>query len=128
MQEAFCRLAQQSKMPDRIAPWLFRVSSNLICEEKRRDKRRLRRETKVAAPEVQPCVANCRMESQELLGAIYKLDKDLRDIVISKLWADLTFQEISDITGTPVTTLHRKYQTAIADLRSRVEGTNHEKE
>ena len=51
VQEAFCRLVQQSKIPERIAPWLFHVAINLVREESRRTKRRRFRESVVAKAE-----------------------------------------------------------------------------
>ena len=131
VQESFCRLAQQSSPPERIAPWLFRVAKNLVREEYRQSARRQKRETLAATTEQQGHSASQSLEDEELRAAVEALPAELREVVIARLWGELTLAEISEISKISIATVHRRYEQAIASLRSKfaephpVAGTKH---
>ncbi len=120
VQEAFCRLAQQSITPERIAPWLFHVAINLVREESRRTKRRQQRESVVAKTENRISSASQSLEAEELRDAVSSLTEELREIVIARVWGELTLAEISKITGHSIATVHRRYEQALQNLRSQL--------
>lgn len=132
VQEAFCRLVQQSSTPERIAPWLFHVAINLVREESRRTKRRHQRENAVAKAENHISSASQSLEAEELRDAIDSLTEELREIVIARVWGELTLAEISNITGQSIATVHRRYEMALQQLRSQLSertprsGVNHD--
>lgn len=90
VQEAFCRLAQQTRPPERTAPWLFSVALNLVREEARRTKRRQQRESVVARTENHNASASQSLEDAELRNAVDTLSEELREIVIARVWGELT--------------------------------------
>ena len=45
---------------------------------------------------------------------------DEREVVVARLWGELSFREIGEITGTSESTAHRRYQGALARLREKV--------
>jgi len=120
VQEAFCKLAQQSRTPERIAPWLFLVATNLVREESRRTKRRQQRESVVAKTENHISSASQSLEDAELRNAVETLPEELREIVIARVWGELTLAEISKITGHSIATTHRRYEQALNQLRSQL--------
>lgn len=120
VQEAFCRLAQQSRPPERIAPWLFSVAMNLVREEARRTKRRQQRENVVARTENHLVSASQSLEDAELRKAVDSLSEELREIVIARAWGELTLAEISNITGHSISTTHRRYEQALNQLRNQL--------
>ena len=125
MQEAFCRLAQQSKTPERIAPWLFLVALNLVREESRRTKRRQQRESVVAKAENHHSSASQSLEDAELRNAVDSLPEELREVVIARVWGELTLAEVSNITGHSIATTHRRYEQALNELRKSLAGKSH---
>ncbi|MCY2983667.1 MAG: sigma-70 family RNA polymerase sigma factor [Planctomycetota bacterium] len=120
VQEAFCRLAQQTRPPERTAPWLFAVAMNLVREEARRTKRRQQRESVVAKTENHNVSASQSLEDAELRNAVDTLSEELREIVIARVWGELTLAEISNITGHSIATTHRRFEQALSQLRNQL--------
>jgi len=119
VQEAFCRLAAQRARPRHPAAWLFQVVRNLAFEAHRRGERRRRRETMVATAEsmhVDPSKAAEARAAAELLD---QLEPELREVVVMRLWAGLTLEEIAEACGVSVATVHRRYEAALKELRQR---------
>ena len=117
LQETFCKLVQQSRMPERPAAWLFQVAANLVREEVRRNQRRKLREQRVAPPEATQGTHDHRMVQAEVQMALAKLPVELRDVVLLKIWGDMTFAEIAKTTGLSTATAHRRYEEAMLQLR-----------
>ena len=121
VQETFCRLVQQRAVPERIAPWLFRVAGNLAREEARRGKRQSLRERLVAASERRDHNAGESLERDEVRCAVHALPVELREVIIARLWGELTLSEIADALGTSVSTVHRRYEEGLTSLRQSLE-------
>ena len=105
VQEAFCRLVQQQKIPERIAPWLFHVANNLVREESRPTHRRKKRESFVAKTELQVSSASQSLEDEELRIAVDSLPGELREFVIARVWGELTLAEIAGLTELSIATV-----------------------
>jgi RNA polymerase sigma-70 factor (ECF subfamily) len=52
--------------------------------------------------------------------SLARLNRDLREIVELKIYADLTFREISDVTGLPQGTVATRYRSALEKMRSQM--------
>lgn len=120
IQETFCRLAQQSNVPDRLAPWLFHVAANLMREEHRRSERENRRSQVVARSEARPSQVGDDLEAAELRQSIDGLPEELREVLVARLWGDLTFQEVGKLVGASTATVQRRYERSLAMLRERL--------
>jgi RNA polymerase sigma-70 factor (ECF subfamily) len=46
---------------------------------------------------------------------------ELREVVVLRIWGDLTFAEIAEIMQLGVSTVHDRYQSALGQLRSALE-------
>lgn len=128
VQETFCRLMQQRAVPERIAAWLFRVAGNLAREEARRGSRRSSRERLVAMPEHQEHSPGESLECDEVRRAVEALPIELREVIIARLWAELTLGEIAEALGTSTSTVHRRYEEGLAALRRSLEPNQQRKE
>lgn len=117
VQETFCRLACQDRPPERMAAWLFQVAINLCHEEARRNRRRIFREQSKAVREALPCPLNAQTARIEVRDAVERLPSGLREIVIARLWGELTLQETAQLLELSTTTVHRRYAEALAQLR-----------
>jgi len=54
---------------------------------------------------------------EDLTEALQQLPLEIREIIVSKIWGNLTFREISELTGRPISSVHHDYQTGITQLR-----------
>lgn len=118
LQETFCKLVQQKNFPERPAAWLFQVAANLIREEARRNKRRKSREERVAATEAVDTPADLSLLQAEVQEALRKIQPEMRDVILLKIWGEMTYAEIGKSLGLSTATAHRRYEEALTQLRA----------
>jgi RNA polymerase sigma-70 factor (ECF subfamily) len=53
----------------------------------------------------------------ELTQLLESLPESTREIVIAKIWGGLTFKEIAELTGRPISSVHHEYQGGIERLK-----------
>jgi RNA polymerase sigma-70 factor (ECF subfamily) len=58
--------------------------------------------------------------AQEALAA---LPEEQRETIVLRLWAQLTFEEIRDITGLPLSTLFSRFKTGLSRLKQMMENS-----
>jgi RNA polymerase sigma-70 factor (ECF subfamily) len=123
VQEAFVKLAGQRPAPDRVLPWLYRVVRNGALSAARASRRRKRHETQAAARAPAWFVPSptARLDGEAAALALQALPAEQRETVVAHLWGGLTFEQIGELTGTSSSTAHRRYLTALAALRERLE-------
>ena len=121
VQETFRRLMQQKPLPERVGAWLFHVAANLAKEEVRRSRRREHREARVASSESVKAAGFARVEQDEVRELVEALPQQLREVVIARLWGELTWAEIAELLQTPQTSLYRRYEEALAALKEKLE-------
>lgn len=121
VQEAFCRLAAQEPVPDNPVAWLFRVCRNLADKQRLSDRRRRNRELQRASTwqrnqrDVDP------LELQETLAAVDRLEDDLREVLIARIWGQLSLAEIGRLCGISTATAFRQYEAALQQLRLKLD-------
>jgi RNA polymerase sigma-70 factor (ECF subfamily) len=120
VQEAFCRLAVQDPPPDNPVAWLYSVSRNLAENQRRNDKRRQVREQTYAQRQETPQEPADRVELLETLAAVEALPPELHDILVARVWGQLTLEEIAKLCGLSTATTFRRYQTALQTLREKL--------
>jgi len=127
MQETFTRVWTMARTYDptrgRFKGWLFTIALNLTRSEL--GKRRYG--VKHVDPEVADTVPSptdgpeallARSETQRHVAeAVSGLSPHLREVVIMKIYHQLRFREISEITRTPEGTLRARFHRAVAELR-----------
>lgn len=123
VQEAFIQLAGQRQMPDRLAPWLYRVVRNGAISAARGARRRRMHESVVAqrAEECFEPTPGDRLDAVEAARSLDLLPNEQRQVIVARLWGGLSFQEIGDLVGTSASSAHRWYEAGIAALRERLE-------
>lgn len=118
LQETFCKLVQQKTFPERPSAWLFQVAANLIRQESRRNKRRKLREERVAATEAVDSPADLSLLQAEVQESLSKIKPEMRDIILLKIWGEMTYSEIGKTLGLSTATAHRRYEEALTQLRT----------
>ncbi len=124
VQEAFVQLLRRGQLPDPITAWLYRVVRNGAINAARAASRRRRHET-VAAARAHSWFESSSLtaiEAEEATRALHELPAEQREVIVARLWGDLSFQEIADITGTAASTVCRRYHLGIETLRKRLTG------
>lgn len=120
VQEAFARLARQSRPPDSPVAWLYHVVRNAARTAARSDRRRRQYETAASRSEVYFAPGESSLDAREASRALDLLSPEIREPVVAHLWGGLTFTEIATLTGTSASTAHRRYLEGLAELRRRL--------
>lgn len=120
--EAFLRLARQAPPPEQVLPWLYRVVRNEALAGHRSTARRRQREQHASTAEAWFAATDDRLDADEATRCLRELPLELREVIIARLWGNLTFDEVARVVGCSLPTAHRRYQTGLALLRERLEG------
>lgn len=121
VQEALLELVGQRQRPDRVAAWLFRVVRNGAISAGRSAHRRKLREQRAAAAEA--CFENTSsaLDAVAASEALTKLALELREVLVARIWGELTFSEIAELTGSSTSTAQRRYEQGLRELQARLE-------
>ena len=121
VQEAFCKLAVARPWPDDPAAWLFKVTKNAALDMGKADRRRRKREGAVARPERwfhEPAVDG--LDAVTAVAALEQLPGEQREVIVLRLWSDLTLEQIAAACGCSVSTAFRRYEAGVAALREKL--------
>src|SRR3984885_14770212 len=115
------RYAEQGK----FLPWAIRVAHNLCMDHFRRTKNQI----PVTLPDGQDIsylfgggdMASDGIEKRQVHDSVRKLVEDLpeeqREVIVLRIYADLSFKEISDLTGVSINTALGRMRYALINLR-----------
>ncbi|MCU0704648.1 MAG: sigma-70 family RNA polymerase sigma factor [Fimbriiglobus sp.] len=121
VQDAFCALSALRTAPDDPAAWLFRTVRNRSLDVGKAERRRRRREVSVGAAVpwfVEPRANG--LEATEAVAALQSLPDEWREVIVLRLWSELTLDQIAAAVGCSVSTAHRRYEAGIAVLRQKL--------
>jgi len=119
VQEAFVRFWRRQH-PIENRALLFATVRSISLDMLRRDARRARREASAVAeadqstaPQFDPTT-----ESQQALSvAIDRLPAEQREVLVMKIWNELTFADIAEVVGISQNTAASRYRYALAALK-----------
>src|SRR6266852_3759286 len=112
VQDAFVKLAQQSPVPEKILPWLYRVVRNGVLAAGRGAARRRQRQDRVRAPEAWFATDDDQLDGKEATRLLIELPLEQREVLVARVWGGLTFDEVARLAGCSLPTAHRRYQAA----------------
>jgi RNA polymerase sigma-70 factor (ECF subfamily) len=121
VQDVFARLLAGGRIPAEPRTWHFRCVRNAAISGWRSQRRRGRREQSFAAVEWFIPKPEDRMDARMAQEALAGLADRQREIVVLRVWSDLTLAQIRDVTGLPVSTIHEQYRVALRELREKLE-------
>ena len=120
VQEALLRLASERPLPDRPVAWMYFAVRRGALSAARGASRRHRHEGAAARPvewfERDPGQA---LDAEVALAALDDLPLLEREVVVTRLWGGLSFQEVGDLVGCSSSAAQRRYVAALAALRER---------
>jgi RNA polymerase sigma-70 factor (ECF subfamily) len=123
VQEALVALVSQRQAPRNPAAWMYRAVRNRAIDSVRAAERRRRRERSIASMRGEWFVRDddALLDAQAAEQSLQRLDVELREVVVLRIWGDLTFAEIAEVMQLGVSTVHDRYKTALGQLRSALE-------
>jgi RNA polymerase sigma-70 factor (ECF subfamily) len=119
VQDAFCQLARQTTWPGDPVAWLFRTTKNRAIDVGKAARRRSRRET-LAARSVRwfQMDESDSSDTDAAIAALETLIPEQREVIVARLWSDMTLEQIAEVVGCSVSTAHRRYEMGIRALQS----------
>ena len=130
VQETFLKLweVKRSKVEDHLEQWLYTVSRNKAFDLKKKKKRMFQLELNkdYAADNVSTPVANIELKETKgsILKAIKALPANQREVICLKFQNELSYKEISKITGLSVSNVGFLIHTGIKSMRSLLKQNN----
>jgi len=119
VQEAFVRFWRRNHNITNRA-LLYATVRSIALDRIRGDSRRARREAVVVAESEHSVEPEFHVEDDSqrvLVGALDRLPKDQREVLVMKIWNELTFAEIAAALGISQNTAASRYRYALASLR-----------
>ena len=110
--DAFVRLLQYAPGRDlkSLEGFLFTATRNIILDERRR------RAVRQNAPSPLPLAQESGQPDEAASRALGQLPEEQREAVVLKIYAELTFAEIGEVTGASTTTAAARYRLGIEKL------------
>lgn len=124
VQEAFVKFWRKQHPIDNRA-LLFATVRSTALDLLRRDARRARREADALADaelSVAPQFDTTSESQQALAAAIDRLPNEQREVLVMKIWNELTFAEIASVLGISQNTAASRYRYALAALKKNLSG------
>jgi RNA polymerase sigma factor (sigma-70 family) len=123
VQDAFIKLLKQRKSPDNVRAWLFRVVRNDSISKVRSLLQQQKADKKIMESEV----IWFESSSGDLIDAklaqsiLQTLSSDLREIVMLRIWGQMSLREIANITGKSIPWIHKEYKKALEMIKKELE-------
>jgi len=122
VQDAFIKLLKQRTCPDNVRAWLFRVVRNDSISVVRRLQRR-RADQDSAHLEALWFESRCDdlIDARLAQDFLKTLEPHLREIVMLRIWGQMTLREISQVVNKSIPWIHRDYKMALEIMRKKLE-------
>jgi RNA polymerase sigma-70 factor (ECF subfamily) len=119
VQEAFVRFWRSRDRVSDPAAYLYACVKRCALEWIRAGARRSRREEATARAEAEPLFQDA-LEQQErrvaIEEALASLPEKQREVLVMRIWGDLSFPQIAEALGVPTETATSRYRYALAKL------------
>jgi len=117
----------------KFLPWVMRIAHNLIVDQFRKNKKMpMLRETEEFSifsilsdnePNIEAKIITGLIEN-DLKKIIQELPDDQKEVLIMRIYQDMSFKEISDVTGVSINTALGRMRYALMNLRKVIEKNN----
>ena len=127
LQETFVRLARtrtRLTTVENLVAYVFATARNeairLVERQARAGRIRMALSLRSQSDEATGEDLQSREAAEWAANALGRLDQELREIVELKIYAGLTFREISEVTGLPQGTAATRYRSALETMRGQM--------
>ncbi|MBN8642413.1 MAG: sigma-70 family RNA polymerase sigma factor [Flavobacteriales bacterium] len=117
----------------KFLPWVMRIAHNLIVDQFRKNKKMpMLRETEEFSifsilsdnePNIESKIITGLIEN-DLQKIIQELPDDQKEVLVMRIYQDMSFKEISDVTGVSINTALGRMRYALMNLRKVIEKNN----
>lgn len=117
----------------KFLPWVMRIAHNLIVDQFRKNKKMpMLRETEEFSifsilsdnePNIETKIITNLIEN-DLQKIIQELPDDQKEVLVMRIYQDMSFKEISDVTGVSINTALGRMRYALMNLRKVIEKNN----
>ena len=120
LQEALIDLLRQAPVPRHPVAWLFTTIRRRAMNLARAEQRRTRHQRKAAAEQATWFLSDddTPFEPGELERMLAQLPQLEREIVVARIWGELSFEQIAALVTRSTSAVHRRYQRALGVLGS----------
>ncbi len=124
VQEAFVDFAKLPDSPIDSIAWLFKTTRYKAINQTRSETRRERHQREAMEIRDDWFIEDQdhRLELQDLEAELCNLTAIQREIVIAKVWGELSFAQISDLVNVSTTSAFRLYREALEQLAQKLTG------
>jgi RNA polymerase sigma factor (sigma-70 family) len=123
VQDVFVKLMQVKKRPTALKPWLYRLVRNRAISRLRSGGRRARRDG-TAREQDQPgwfrADPDALLDIHETQQLLQSLAEPNREVVMLRIWGDLTINEVSKVTSLAPSTVLRRYKEGLHEIRTKL--------
>jgi RNA polymerase sigma-70 factor (ECF subfamily) len=125
VQEAFIGLMGLRERPLNVKAWLYKVVRNAAISHARSGGRRVKREMRIAETrgEFFEMRAEDLIDAAAAEEALSSLGTEQREVIVMRIWAQMTLKEISEVTGEAVSTLFARYRAGLAEIKRIMESS-----
>ena len=123
VQVAFARLMSCARPPADASSWLFRTVRNEAITRLRRKGRHTRHKKQLSAHRTAWFESRCEdlIDARMAQEILMTLEPAQREVVVLRIWGQMSLREIAGIVGAPLTTIYSRYKAALAALRKRMD-------
>jgi RNA polymerase sigma factor (sigma-70 family) len=124
VQEALVELARQQPSPEHVVAWLYRVVKHRALNAARGARRRRERESQVMSERFPETGQPATFDGDEAIAAtnaLVQLEPQERELVVMRIWGNLTYEEIGTALNLSTATAYRQYERALTKLRNILE-------
>lgn len=123
VQDVFVSLMTAPHPPEHAKAWLYKAVRNAAITAVRSGGRRRQRERQVAVhrPEMFEHKAADLIDAAAAETALAKLPQDQREIVVLRIWGQMTLSQVAETVGSAISSVHDAYRSALSALRQAME-------
>jgi len=120
VQESLVALLSQKHSPDDPVAWMYTAVRRRAIDAAKSQSRRRRREDRVARERKEwfEADSSAAIDAKTAQSALEQLPRELREIVVLRIWAELGFAQIAAIASVSVGTAHQRFAEALRQLRT----------
>jgi RNA polymerase sigma-70 factor (ECF subfamily) len=125
VQDAFIQLMKQKQEPPNVRAWLFKTVRNRTISQMRSQARRKKRER--TAGQSRSCFESRTddlLDAKAISEMLQDLEPESREIIVLRIWGQMTLQQIGQIVDLSPTTVFRRYEQGLKTIRQALE-TSH---
>ncbi len=118
LQEALIDLVRQDPVPNSPVAWLYKTVRRKAMNLARGEQRRAKHHRQASELQDRWFLPPDQLagEPVDLEPLLTKLPRLEREIVIARIWGELSLQQIADLVDQSTSSVHRQYHRALAEL------------